>query len=127
MDLVMVWNMSKSFSLSEADIRNVILKHDHEDCLGHGRHLLNPEVDDDEYKLLIDGCLWLPNLKHYYNPSPQEYCVEMFRTEDTDSILRFAVCDINKKVEHSDDDICEVRLFSKFFSCCLVLRFSSQF
>ena len=63
-----------SFSLSEADIRNVILKHDkltYEDCLGHGRRLLDPEVNEDEYKLLSDGRLWLPNVKYYYNPSGQ--------------------------------------------------------
>ena len=60
--------------------------------------------------MLCDGRLWLPNVKHYYNPSPQEYCVEMLRTEAADPILRVAVCNINRKVEHLDDKMFEVRL-----------------
>ena len=62
MDLVKVWNKTTSFKLAEVGIINVILKHDqltHEDCIGHGRRLLDPEVDDDEYKVLRDGRLWL--------------------------------------------------------------------
>ena len=59
---------------------------------------------------MSDGCIWLPNVKHYYNPSPQEYCVEILRTEATDPILMVAVCNINRKVKHLDDKIFEVRL-----------------
>ena len=67
-------------------------------------------MNEDEYKLLSDVRLWLPNVKYYCNPSPQEYCIEMFRAEAADPILRVAVCNINRKFEHSDDEMCEVRL-----------------
>ena len=113
MDLVKVCNMTASFKLAEVGIRNYILKHDkrtHEDCLGNGRRLLDPEVDDDEYKLLNDGRLLLPHVKHYKHPFAKEYCVEMFRAEAADPTLRIAVCNINREVEHSDDELCEVRL-----------------
>jgi G protein-coupled receptor Mth (Methuselah protein) len=113
LNLVKVWNITTSYNLTEVDIRNVILKHDQltqEDCLGYGRRLLDPEVNEDEYKLLNDGRLWLPNVKYYYNPSPQEYCIEIFRAEDADTILRVAVCNIDRKVEHPEDEMCEVRL-----------------
>ena len=126
-DLVKVWNNVTSFNLAETDINSAALKHDQitsEDCHLHGRRLLNPEADEDEYRLLRDGRLWLPKIDHFYHPSPQGYCVEMFKIDDVAPVLRVVVCNLTTNANQMEDEMCEVRLVLfpiLLFLSCLAL------
>ena len=80
-----------------------------QDCQGKGRRLLDSDEAEDDFRLLADGRLWLPNSDHYFQALPQEYCVEIFSSETTMKTVRVAVCNI-VRIPDTTDDVCGLRL-----------------
>ena len=110
-NIVIVWSKhNTSVSLAQTDVNVDALKHDpltSEDCSGSEISVLDQGVD---FRLLSNGDLLLPDVPHLYHHSPQEYCVEMYRSNKEAPSLHVAVFNPDKIVEESTGEMCEVRL-----------------
>ena len=91
------------------------------DCQGRPRRLLNPDKDPyDEFRLLDDGRVYLPETGEHYLAGPrQEYCLEQFEPGGgRPASVRVLVCKKAEEMEAAAGEAgCRARsrFLSRFF------------